>query len=608
MAAEYGDRIAVKTRSSTLTYENLNRLANRISRTIAAKCSEETARVALLFSHDAGAMAAMLGALKSGRIYIPIDPSYPSARIHFMLENAQVSLIIAHNRTLEKARMIAGVKIQVLNIDQIEKGVSDENPNQPIRPDSYAYILYTSGSTGQPKGVIHTHRNLLHQIFSYTNKIGISDSDRLSLIPSYGVGAAHVDIYAALLNGAALHPFNVKEEGIQQLVEWLVTEQITIYHSVPTLFRHVTIHLTQETVLPKLRVINLGGESVNEKDIELFKTYFTRNIIFVNSLACTEAGVFAQYLMDHDSELRGSRVPSGYPTEDMEIALLDEQGDGISGDRIGEITIKSRYLSPGYWQNPDMTKAAFKLIPDKKGTLLYRTGDIGRIRRDGLLEYIGRKDFRIKIRGFRVELEEIESVLGRHPNVRESAVIARQDNPGDKRLVAYIVLNKGSSVSTNELRSYLMEKLPDYMVPSAFVVVESLPLTPNGKIDRRTLPAPDSERPSLEESYVAPCSQVEEVLAGIWRGVLGLKQVGVHDNFFDLGGDSLLATQVISRIRFALESDVPLRCFFESPTIAGLATALLLNADPEELLRILDELEESDSVEESKEIEGGRYE
>jgi non-ribosomal peptide synthetase component F len=251
-----------------------------------------------------------------------------------------------------------------------------------------------------------------------------------------------VDIYAALLNGAALYPFNVKEKGIQQLIDWLVTEQISVYHSVPTLFRHITNYLTQETSFPKLRVINLGGESVSIKDIELFKTYFAGDIIFVNSLACTEAGVFAQYFVDHDSELRGNRVPSGYPTEDMEIALLDEQDDGISGDRIGEIAIKSRYLSPGYWQNPDMTEAAFELLSDNKGLLLYRTGDMGRMRRDGILEYIGRKDFQIKIRGFRVEPEEIEAVLCQHPCVKESAVIAREDQPGDKRLVAYEVLRR----------------------------------------------------------------------------------------------------------------------------------------------------------------------
>jgi amino acid adenylation domain-containing protein len=494
-------------------------------------------------------MAAMIGVLKSGRVYIPIDPSFPSARIHFMLENSRASLIIAHNRTIEKARKIGGAGIQILNIDEIGDGASDENPHNPVGPDSYAYILYTSGSTGQPKGVIHTHRNLLHQIYSYTNKVGITDSDRLSLIPSYGVGAAHVDIYAALLNGAALYPFSVKEEGLQQLVDWLVTEQISVYHSVPTLFRHITNYLAQKTSFPMLRVINLGGESVNIKDIELFKKHFAGNIIFVNSLACTEAGVFAQYIVDHHSELRGNRVPSGYPTEDMEIVLLDEQIEGISGDRIGEITIKSRYLSPGYWQNPDMTKAAFTSLPDNDGTLLYRTGDLGRIRGDGLLEYIGRKDFQIKIRGFRVEIEEIESVLGQHPCVRESAVIAMEDDKENKRLVAYAVFNRGSAVSTDELRSFLGEKLPDYMLPSVLVELDSLPLTPSGKVDRKSLPPPDTFMSGLPKNFVAPRNRLESQMTIIWEEVFGIKPIGVTDNFFEMGGHSLLAMRLASEIR-----------------------------------------------------------
>jgi acyl-coenzyme A synthetase/AMP-(fatty) acid ligase/acyl carrier protein len=413
--------------------------------------------------------------------------------------------------------------------------------------------------------------------------VGITDSDRLSLIPSYAVGAAHVDIYAALLNGAALHPFSVKEEGIPRLIDWLVSEQITVYHSVPTLFRHIANHLPRGTSFPKLRVINLGGERVNKKDIELFNTYFGGNIIFVNSLACTEAGVFAQYFLDHDSELRGNRVPSGYPTEDMEIALLDEQNEEISGDRIGEITIKSRYVSPGYWQNPVMTKAAFTLLPENNGTLLYRTGDMGRIRRDGILEYIGRKDFQIKIRGFRVESEEIEAVLEQHPQVREAVVAAREYRPDEKRLVAYVVPNEKSPHTAGNLRNFLKEKLPDYMIPSAIVILESLPLTPNGKIDRKALPVPESGWESSEESFVSPRTPIEEVLAGIWCDVLGIKKVGIHDNFFDLGGHSLLATQVMSGLRDTFQVEIPLRSLFEMPTISGLTERILRRAERDKL-------------------------
>jgi amino acid adenylation domain-containing protein len=573
MAEEFGDRTAIKTGNSQLTYVELNRLANRISRIVAAKCDEETARVALLLSHDAVAMAAMIGVLKSGGAYIPIDPSFPPARIQFMVENARASLIVAHNRTIAAARMITGGRTEVLNIDEIGDGISDENPLNPVGPDSYAYILYTSGSTGKPKGVIHTHRNLLHQIYCHTRTVGVTASDRLSLIPSYCVGAAHVDIYAALLNGATLFPVSVKEKSIQQLIDLLVTEEITIYHSVPTLFRHITNYLTRETAFPKLRVINLGGESVNTRDIELFRTHFTKNTIFVNSLACTEAGVFAQYFVDHDAKLNGNRVPSGYPTEDMEIVLFDEQSDG-NGDRVGEIAIKSRYLSPGYWQSPDMTKAAFKSLPDCEGTFLYGTGDLGRIRSDGLLEHIGRKDFQIKIRGFRVEPEEIEAVLGLHPRVKESAVVAREEEAGNKILVAYAVFSKGPAVLPAELRNFLKEKLPDYMLPSVFVELDSLPLTPSGKVDRKALPPPGNVMPGLARTFVAPRNKLEAQLTGIWEEVFSIRPIGVTDNFFELGGHSLLAIRLASEIKKILKNNFPVIAIYQFPTIEQIAEML----------------------------------
>jgi amino acid adenylation domain-containing protein len=579
MAEEFGDRTAIKTGGSQLTYRELNGFANRISRAVAAKCDEETARIALLLSHDAGAIAAMIGVLKSGRVYIPIDPSFPPARINFMVENARASLIVAHNRTIAAARMIAAGRTEVLNVDEMGDDISDGNPLNPVGPDSYAYILYTSGSTGKPKGVIHTHRNLLHQIYCHTRTVGITASDRLSLIPSYCVGAAHVDIYAALLNGAALFPVSVKEKSIQQLIDLLATEEITVYHSVPTLFRHITNYLTRETAFPKLRVINLGGESVNIKDIDLFKKHFTKNTFLVSSLACTEAGVFAQYFVDHDAELNGNRVSSGYPTEDMEIVLFDEQSDGNDGDRVGEIAIKSRYLSPGYWQNPDMTKAAFQSLPDSEGTLLYRTGDLGRVRSDGLLEHIGRKDFQVKIRGFRVEPEEIEAVLGLHPRVKESAVIAREEAE-NKILVAYAVFSKGSTVLPGELRNFLKEKLPDYMIPSVFVELDSLPLTPSGKVDRKALPQPDNVISGLARTFVAPRNKLETQLTKIWEEVFGIEPIGITDNFFELGGHSLLAIRLASEIKKISINNFPVIAIYQFPTIEQIAEMLTSEIRP----------------------------
>jgi amino acid adenylation domain-containing protein len=570
-ALNHANRFAVRTGGLEVTYDELNRRANRIARAVIGKCKQKVDRVALLFTHDAAALITMIGILKSGKVYVPIDLSNPFARINFILENAEVDLIATDSQTVEQVLSLADKSIQVLNIDELDEGLPDDNLDIPIEADSFAYILYTSGSTGKPKGVVQTHRNLLHQIRSYTNKIGITPSDRLSLIPSFSVGAAHVDIYSALLNGAALCPFNIKEEGIHQLVEWLINEQITVYHSVPTLFRHILNDLPEERIFPKLRVINLGGESVNIKDIELYRKYFAKESILVNSLACTEAGVFAQYFIDHDSDLRDRTVPAGYPTEDMKIMLLDEHGKEITDDQIGEIIIKSQYLSPGYWQNPDLTNAVFISIPDEQGTRIYHTGDLGRIRRYGLLEYIGRKDLQIKIRGYRIEIPEIEIVLQRHPKISAAAVVGHEYQDGEKHLIAYVVLRHREKLPAAEIRAYLRDTLPGYMVPSKFIFLEALPLTPNGKLDRHALNAFCQEEIRQEMSFTASQNPIEKRLTEVWSHLMKRTQVGINDDFFNIGGDSLMAIDLFCWIEKEYGKRISPAMIYQYPTIAQLA-------------------------------------
>ena len=571
---KYGNRVAVKTKDLEWTYQDLNRRANRISRSISANCRTGTDQVALLFGHDAAAVCAMIGVLKSGKVYVPIVASNPSVRLRSMIEDARTSLIVTNNQTIGQVRALTGSKIQILNVDEIDSSVSDENPHNPVRPDSLACILYTSGSTGQPKGVLQTHRNILHQVYSYTNKIGITASDRLSLLPSFDVGAGHLDIYAALLNGASLYPCNIKEEGVQQLTEWLIRERITVYHSVPTLFRHITSHLTEGTLFPELRVINLGGEHVSLRDVELFRKHFSRDSILVNSLACTEAGPFAQFFADHDSEFNEGRVPTGYPTEDTEILLRDDQGNLICRDGIGEIHIKSRYLSPGYWQNPELTGAAFKLDSDEQGLRIYYTGDLGRIRRDGMLEHLGRKDSLVKIRGYRVEIPEIELALQTHPIIRDAAVVGHDDSTGKKYLTAYVVLYQREHILATSLRAYLKKLLPDYMIPSMFVFLESLPLTPNGKLNRNALKAVRPKEMEQENIFMVPEDPVKQKLTEVWCHLLRMKHIRVSDNFFDLGGDSLAAIDLFCWIEEEYGKRVSPSTLYERPTIEQLAAII----------------------------------
>jgi acyl-coenzyme A synthetase/AMP-(fatty) acid ligase/acyl carrier protein len=379
-----------------------------------------------------------------------------------------------------------------------------------------------------------------------------------------------MDIFSALLKGAALHPYNVKQEGVANLATWLINEGITVFDSVPSLYRNFLEGLAGDEEFPELRLIRLGGEPVSRELVRRTRKHFPGRPL-VNQLAATESSMIAQYFVDSETEIAGSTVPAGYAVDGVEVLLIDDAGAEIGSEQIGEIVVKSRYLSPGYWRKPDLTQASFRSDPRGGSERLYHTGDLGRMRPDGCLEFLGRKDSRVKIRGHSVEVAEIEAALLDLWDVKEAAVTALELGQDDKRLVAYIVPRHENPPSVGRLRAALAEALPDYMIPSAFVRLPALPLTPNGKLDRRALPEPDEERPDLERAYEAPRTPVEEQLAGIWEEMLGLERVGIHDDFFELGGHSLLATRVISRVRDTFQVELPLRTLFEDRTVARLA-------------------------------------
>jgi len=468
--------------------------------------------------------------------------------------------------------MLTTGPVKIIDINEIDDAISTANLCLPILPDALAYILYTSGSTGQPKGVVQNQRNVLHHIANYTNGLHLNPNDKLTLIPSYGFDAAVMDMFGALLNGATLYPINLKEEDPTALLARMVEEKITVYHSTPTVYRYLVGSLTGKEDLSAIRLVVLGGEEVLTKDIDRFRRHFSENAIFVNGLGPTESTLALQYFINHETQVIGNIVPVGYAVEDTEVHLLNEAGERT--EIYGEIGIRSDHLALGYWQESEMTKAAF--FPDPQGGTqrIYRTGDMGRLLCDGSIAFTGRKDFQVKIRGVRIEPGEIESALSQHPGVRECVVLAREDVLDVKRLVVYIVANQQRAPSAHDLRSFLKQKLPDYMVPSAFVYLDALPRTPNGKIDRGALPAPDQISAALDQSYVAARTPEEEKLAKIWAQVLKLNRVGIHDNFFELGGHSLLATQVMSRLREAFQVELNLRELFEHPTVAGLAESL----------------------------------
>lgn len=412
--------------------------------------------------------------------------------------------------------------------------------------------------------------------------------------------------FGTLLNGAALYPFNVQQEGVADLALWLNQEEITIYFSIPIIFRQFVGTLAGQEQFPRLRIIQLGSDLVTHRELEEYQKHFSADTILIIRFGTTETGTLRRMFFNVEPRFEETTVPVGYATEDSDISLLDEEGKEVKFDAIGEIVVESRYISPGYWRRPDLTRETFFFDPNGGDKRIYHTGDLGRLRSDGLLYHLGRKDFQLNIRGYRVEAGEIEAVLLGQGNVKEALVATGKASTGSDydRLIAYIVPFERPLPSTTVLRRAAREKLPAYMIPSDFVFLESLPLTPNGKVDRRALPAPGNARPELEVAYVAPQSDVEKHLAQIWVKVLSIKQVGIHDNFFDLGGHSLSATRLVSQVIEHFQLEIPLKALFQSPTVAEMAAVITEHPrktlGEEELDRIITELESMSDEEAQK--------
>lgn len=571
-AAAYPERVAVQCDGSGMTYAELNAAANRLARAI-LQVGGEAERVVLLFPQGAPVLIAVLAVLKAGKTYVPLDPAYPPARLSELLEDAEAGLILTNDRYHSLAAQLAQVGSQpLLNADTVDASGSVDNLGLSVSPDSVAYMLYTSGSTGRPKAVVQQHRNLLHFVRAYTNSLQIKPEDRIAWLHSIAFSASNMNVYPALLNGATVYPHDVKAQGVLHLAGLLQRERVTICQCVPTVLRHFLAGLTSEERFPDLRVFELGGEPVFRRDVEILRRHLGPHCVVVNRLAFTEASVAAQYFITADTELAGNAVPVGRPADQMEILVLADDGRPADPEQAGEIVLRSQHLSPGYWRRPDLTGKAFFGDGNGSGKRTYRTGDLGRIRADGLLEYAGRKDFRVKIRGYTIEVAEIEAALLALGSLKQAVVIAREERGHDLRLVAYVVPANGSSPREAELRARLGEQLPDYMIPAAFVILATLPVTSTGKLDRRALPDPAANRAAAGNDYVAPRTLAEEQMAEIWAEVFGLQRVGVTDDFFALGGHSLLAGQVVARLRRTFGLEMSPSSLFEAPTVAALCS------------------------------------
>ncbi len=574
-------RLAISTPAGSLTYEELDSCSNRIANAMLACDAHRTEPVALLFEQDSPLIAAILGVLKTGNIYVPLDTNYSKAQHEHILADSGASLILTDAANFRKGVALADERLKVIEVGKELRSFSSGNPSRKIAPDTLAYIYYTSGSTGKPKGVVDDHRNILHNVMRYTNNLRITHDDRLTLLQSSGFSGAVSNIFGSLLNGAALFPIDLRRIGIGGLADCIRSEGITIYHSVPTIFQRL---LTGGREFRSLRVIRLEGDRATLKDLELFQKHFDHDCLLVNGLGATETGITRQYFADARTIPPGAHLPVGFATEDMQALLLDEKGDEVSPGEVGEIAIRSRYLARGYWRQPKLTRARFVDNPDSSGERTYLSGDLGRFGPDGELVFLGRKDLRQKFNGEWLDTEKIELELDADDTIEHSLVEVRTSGRGTDQVVAYYVAVKGAVISTSGLRRKLVEAgFEELKIPTAFVRLKSIPLDANGKVSRQNLPEP---RQALRPPYEPVRTETERRVAEAFGAVLGYARVGRLDDFYTLGGDSLDVVSVSLNLETSLSSTLPLALFAHATTVEKLARAIDTNVSARSLVAL----------------------
>ena len=601
--------LAVIAKDRSLTFAEVNRRANQLARYLRKLGVGPDVCVALCLDRSPEMIVALVGILKAGGAYVPLDPSYPAERLCFMVADTDGPVLLTQQSMTD---LFAGAPRQtrIVCMDAEWESIAEENDDNvtnSVSEANLAYLIYTSGSTGLPKGVAVTHASVVNLMEWYSHAFAVTSADRSTFVAGVGFDASVMEIWANLAAGVGLHlPDEETRLSPTLMRDWLTANQITICF-LPTPLAEMALQL-EWPADSSLRVMLTGGDKLHH--------YLDASLRFelINVYGPTETTVLATSEIVK-SEGNGEEPSIGRPIDNAKIYLLDKSFSRVPAGVAGEVFVQGRGLARGYWRRPDLT--AQKFIPDpfstSPGARLYRTGDLARYFPDGSIEFLGRIDNQIKLRGFRIELGEIETALLVHDAVQAAVVLVKEDEFSEKRLVAYLVpAGTEFSISIGELRAWLRQRLPEYMVPSTFVVLEEFPLTPNGKVDRRALLAADGTQPSSEADFVAPRNAVEEALVDIWTSILGVERVGVNDNFFEVGGHSLMATRVLSKVRAIFRMELPLRVIFEYATIAELALAMVpYEAEPgrtEKIAKVLQKIKGISAADLSKELEKKRRE
>jgi amino acid adenylation domain-containing protein len=561
---------AVSFEAHSLTYGELNRRANQLAHYLTSLSVRPDVPVGIYLNRSVEMIIGMLGILKAGGAYVPLDPTYPRERIAFMIEDSKLQVLLTHE-SLAANWHSSGAHVVRLDADSEKIARQpDADPKSRVLPANLGYVIYTSGSTGRPKGVSVNHSSVVHLFETTQPLFGFGPSDVWTVSHSYAFDFSVWEIFGALLSGGRLviAPLRVTQSP-REFYQLLLHEKVTILSLTPTALRQLT-----QTGLPadalQVRLVVGGGDAFPSN---LAPELLRWNVPVWNFYGPTESTVWAMIKPIAATDVQYSTIPLGRALDGIEAYVLDEDLQPVAPGLSGELHLGGSGLARGYFQQPALTAERFVPTPfcTRGGERLYKTGDLARYLRDGNVEYLGRMDYQVKLRGFRIELEEIENVLIQHATVDQCVVVMREDQPADQRLVAYVTPVRGREIAVNELSHLARTTLPEYMVPAAFVVMEKLPLTANNKVARLALPAPPQTRRDLKRDFAGPRTATEELLAQIWAEVLYVDRVGIHDDFFELGGHSLLATRMVSRIRDAFQVDLPLRHIFDHSTVAQLA-------------------------------------
>ncbi len=570
---------AVEHGTQSLTYRELNQRANQLAHFLTKRGIGPESKVGICLRRSLELPVALLAVLKAGAACVPLDPAYPKERLTYMLEDSGTALVLTQAGLLAE---VTDFDAEVVNLDadwEMFAGESRENVRSGVKPENLAYLIYTSGSTGKPRGVLLTHGGLVNHNVAASKLFAMTPSDRMAQFASISFDIAVEEIFPTWISGGALV---VREEdaslAVGDFLEWVRQKRVTAL-DLPTAYWHELVRELSESALrlpESLRVVIVGGEKASSAALTAWRKIAGPRVRWVNTYGPTETSVIVTSYEPKAGEEIPAVLPIGRPIANTRIYILGKNLQPLPVGIAGDLYVSGPGLARGYLNRPEITAEKFVADPFRAepGARMYKTGDLARYLANGEIEFAGRTDDQVKIRGYRVELEEIEAVLGSHAGVREVVVAARENASGEKNMVAYVVPAREQVPTASALRLHLKQKLPHYMVPSAFVLLEAMPKTPNGKVDKRALPAPKNTDYAETQEYVAPSDELETQLTAIWETVLDKKPIGIRDNFFELGGHSLLAARLMHRIEQSMGQRLPLAALLQAPTVEQLSGLL----------------------------------